>query len=443
MDKKKIGEFLKKLRKAKGLTQDKFACKFSKSCFGDIGLVSDAAISKWERGESLPSIKDIQLLSHFYGVTVDEILNGENFVDDDFNKKYFLANPLWVRDFPKDAPLYEIREKQELEIESRFKALLKKMISEGLTLSENAEFDYLVANFYIVYTNDESEDFSVVIKNVKFQISKTVALMHNSSLDEKFWEVYKLFESRFRQKVKKDVCNEIEDAEDILRERVSNLEVFEKDMLLATIQVENVTNIYGIQDRNQAQFTGSLESLYEKTYNRPYDEEQLTKNAIKLLVECGARLNPLLFGYQRDKVKKINVLDRLIELYSKFKKPLIIPVFEDAVYSFYEVENTPVNRKLLYLDDTGEMLDEAEYLDLESMLYEGKRILDKIIHEWVGGKTEDEMLKYMWSVISDLSLNDYLMARDERLTNDLVDRLNELSLEDIRLMYFNGGKRKI
>lgn len=57
---------------------------------------------------------------------------------------------------PKEVNLYEIREKQELEIETRLKVLLKKMINEGLTLTENAEFDYLLANFYTIYTDDES-----------------------------------------------------------------------------------------------------------------------------------------------------------------------------------------------------------------------------------------------------------------------------------------------
>lgn len=176
--------------------------------------------------------------------------------------------------------------------------------------------------------------------------------------------------------------------------------------------------------------------LYEKTYNRPYDEEQLTKSAIKLLVECGARLNPLLLGYQRDKIIKVDILDRLIELYNKFKKPLIIPVFEEQAYSFYEVDNTPINRKERGYDNSDEALDETEYSDLERRLYNGERILEKIVPEWVGGKKEEEMIKYMWSVICDLSLKDYLSARDEKLTAELISQLDNLSLKDIRRTYF-------
>ena len=346
----------------------------------------------------------------------------------DFDEKYFLSNPCWYIDAPKEVNLYEIREKQELEIETRFKALLRKMIIDGLTLAENAEFDYLVANFYTVYLDDESEDTADFIKNLKFHIFKTSALMHKSSLDEKFWEVYKLFESHFMQTVKRDICDDIENAEDILRNRMRNLEVFEKDMLLAVLQVENITNCYGIQDNNMAKFRSDSHSIYEKTHGRPYDEERLTKIAIKLLVECGARLNPLLLGYQRDKIIKIDILDRLIELYDKFKKPIIIPVYEDQVYNFYEADNTPANRKKRGYDNWDEVLDETEYSDLERRLYNGERVLEKVVPEWVGGKNEDEMIKYMWSIISELSLKDYLSARDEKLTAELISRLDELCL---------------
>lgn len=429
MDKKKIGTFLKELRKEKGFTQNELAREFSKYCFGDIGFVSDAAISKWERGESVPCIDDIMKLAKFYNVTINELLNGERVPDIDFDKKYFLANECWYELFSEKDNLYEIREKEELKIETRFKMLLRKMISEGLTLAENAEFDYLVDKFYTVYTDDELNDTTDYIKNLKFQIFKTVSLMHKSSLDEKFWEVYKLFECHFKQTVKRDICDNIEDAEEILRKRVRRLEIFEKDMLLAVLQVENVTNRYVIR-----------KDVYERKYNRPYDEEQLTKRAIKLLVDCGARLSPLFFGYQRNKKIEFDILDRLIELYNKFKKPIIIPVYEDRVYNFYEVENTPTNRRECGYDNSDEVLDEEEYSDLERRLYNDECTLEKVVSEWVGGKNEDEMIKYMWSIISDLSLNNYLSQRDEKLTAELISQLDNLSLETIRRIYFTRRK---
>lgn len=54
------------LRKEKGLTQKELAEQIN---------YSDKVISKWERGESLPSILVLKELSKFYNVTTDDILN--------------------------------------------------------------------------------------------------------------------------------------------------------------------------------------------------------------------------------------------------------------------------------------------------------------------------------------------------------------------------------
>lgn len=73
MDTKKIGEFLKSLRKAKGLTQQAVA---------DELYVNSKTISKWENGDSIPDISIISNVAKFYGVTVDEILRGHR--NDDY-----------------------------------------------------------------------------------------------------------------------------------------------------------------------------------------------------------------------------------------------------------------------------------------------------------------------------------------------------------------------
>ena len=56
------------LRKRYDLTQKDLASRFE---------VSAQAVSKWERGENLPESKLLLHLSHFYNVTVDELLNGK------------------------------------------------------------------------------------------------------------------------------------------------------------------------------------------------------------------------------------------------------------------------------------------------------------------------------------------------------------------------------
>ena len=59
-----IGKNLLKLRKNMKLTQMEVAEKFN---------YSDKSISKWEKGESLPSVEILCELAQFYGVTLDEL----------------------------------------------------------------------------------------------------------------------------------------------------------------------------------------------------------------------------------------------------------------------------------------------------------------------------------------------------------------------------------
>ena len=68
MDTKKIGEFLKVLRKERGLTQEELA---------EILLVSGRTISRWETGTNMPDLSILIKMAEFYNVEVKEILDGE------------------------------------------------------------------------------------------------------------------------------------------------------------------------------------------------------------------------------------------------------------------------------------------------------------------------------------------------------------------------------
>lgn len=67
MNKEKIALLLIELRKEKKLLQSDVATIFN---------VTPQAVSKWERGESLPDIEIIENMCKYYNITFDELMNG-------------------------------------------------------------------------------------------------------------------------------------------------------------------------------------------------------------------------------------------------------------------------------------------------------------------------------------------------------------------------------
>ena len=67
MDQIKIGEFLKKLRKEKCLTQEQLAEQFN---------VSRRSVSRWETGSNMPDLSILVELAEFYDVDIKEIIDG-------------------------------------------------------------------------------------------------------------------------------------------------------------------------------------------------------------------------------------------------------------------------------------------------------------------------------------------------------------------------------
>ena len=68
MDQKKIGLFLKELRKTNNLTQEDLAEKLN---------VSSRTVSRWETATNMPDISLLVELSEFYQVSIPEIIDGE------------------------------------------------------------------------------------------------------------------------------------------------------------------------------------------------------------------------------------------------------------------------------------------------------------------------------------------------------------------------------
>ena len=63
-----FNEKLQELRKHTGLTQEELA---------ELLFVSRTAVSKWESGRGYPNIDSLKAIARFFGVTIDELLSGD------------------------------------------------------------------------------------------------------------------------------------------------------------------------------------------------------------------------------------------------------------------------------------------------------------------------------------------------------------------------------
>lgn len=68
VDQKKIGNFIKQLRKEQGITQEQFAEKLG---------VSGRTVSRWETGSNMPDISLLVEIAEILDASIPEIINGE------------------------------------------------------------------------------------------------------------------------------------------------------------------------------------------------------------------------------------------------------------------------------------------------------------------------------------------------------------------------------
>ncbi len=78
MNPEKIGAFIKALRKEKNLTQKELA---------EILCCTDKAISRWETGRGIPEVSFLIPLSKALEVSVNELLTGERFPEEEIKEK--------------------------------------------------------------------------------------------------------------------------------------------------------------------------------------------------------------------------------------------------------------------------------------------------------------------------------------------------------------------
>ena len=133
MDLIKIGKFIATCRKEKGITQENLAEKL---------YVTDRAVSKWERGISLPDAGKMLDLCKILGITVNELLNGEKIKKKDYDEK---TNELLV----------ELTKKEEIKN--------KRMLMDMWVLMITTLVFYIAIILISYYTLKEGKLFGIIV----------------------------------------------------------------------------------------------------------------------------------------------------------------------------------------------------------------------------------------------------------------------------------------
>lgn len=127
----RIGEKIRELRKARGITQEQLA--------GNIGI-SFQAISKWENGIALPDITLTPVLASYFGVSMDELF--------DFNLQKIEAE---VKKITDEAYKFRINDPQKS----------RSILEEGLRIYP--ENDILLNNLLYVLDYDSNPDETIEV----------------------------------------------------------------------------------------------------------------------------------------------------------------------------------------------------------------------------------------------------------------------------------------
>ncbi len=121
MDQIKIGQFIQARRKEKGMTQNDLAALFN---------ISDRAVSKWERGLSLPDASIMIGLSEILGISVNELLSGEKMEKETDYRKSAEENLLELKRKEEESNRYLLRIETVIGVLSTLSFLLLLFTSE-------------------------------------------------------------------------------------------------------------------------------------------------------------------------------------------------------------------------------------------------------------------------------------------------------------------------
>lgn len=502
MNTKKMGNFIKQLRKEKNISRRELANK----CY----LESEKAVGDWENGNAIPDIEKLQTLSNVFSISIDEILDGERHESKNFLDIYIKADNQKMIELCNDKTVdyFGINREQEIKIIKRVDKLLKIRLNDSFSNNEENEFAFLIDNFYTIDVDACKKYASKVIKNpyvlLRSAIRNCLSRTPKKSINERLWELKKLIKQKddISFDLRFFIMNGIPEKDSWFDKRFQVLDDLEKDMILMSIQtVDPIFDEDKIGSRNLQR--------HEEFTGRKFDKDKESRLVIKYLIENGACLNSFYLNFIETHHVTKRIIDKLEELYLLCKKPLDFYYGNGGEEKHYKVENTAKNRFIrnynlfnqlnysfsqrsidewfdifsnndeipeeilmeyaiknnmvtnkkerYFKADLAQMTQSIvrtwnEWKAKEKEIEEGNVMYDDLLkrlqsgeteyveeeQEYVGGKNLKELEEYYRYCNSNVTYEDALGSRKQDETKELYDNLNDLTLDEMRNRYFKA-----
>lgn len=167
MNQEKFGTFVCALRKEKGMTQKEL---------GNILGLSDKAISKWERGGSLPDITMFERIAEALGVSTLELMQGQHLTEEKVDRTEV---EMMVKDTVGQAVIQNKRTKKHtilmtlcitvgaLLLATGTKSIIKRIANYALDeWTDTNESLYHKCNLYAYMSNECAENYYITVEQI-------------------------------------------------------------------------------------------------------------------------------------------------------------------------------------------------------------------------------------------------------------------------------------
>lgn len=265
----RIGENIKRLRKAKNVTQEQIA---------EVLGISVTAVSKWERNETYPDITLLFPLAHYFGVTLDELMGyDEERVQAEIAETLTYYRSLWLteqekarevivkayKDYPNDYRVMHYymwnlagdmadNDKETLLIhKEEFLTICDRILSgcteeavrlnawnmkakllhaEGRTEEAFAIYEEKYPNWYHTCDQKKEQLFAKDTPEFSLYLKQNMYELASFATDKKMKDIWFCTECGFEEKVKKSL--DLADALAELRERTGNEELLLQERVI-------------------------------------------------------------------------------------------------------------------------------------------------------------------------------------------------------------------